>query len=78
MEVVRTAKAFTPNDWQGRVLKERDELDERLGRLDEFLKSFAQAEGKDCTIKGLSYLDLQKSAMQLYLYTLNRRIDLFE
>jgi hypothetical protein len=80
VELVKTetAKAFTVKDWQKRVLIERSELEERLGKLEEFLKSFASAEGHEASIQGLSYLDLQRSAMQLYLYTLNRRIELFE
>jgi hypothetical protein len=80
MDAVKTetVKAFTVKDWQKRVLIERSELEDRLGKLKEFLASFASAEGHDSSVQGLSYLDLQKSAMELYLYTLNRRIELFE
>ena len=73
-----TAKKYTVKDWQWRVLAEHSDLKERLGKLEEFLTSYAKEEGRDDPIQGLSYLDLQKGAMQLYLYTLNRRIDLFE
>ena len=65
-------------DWQKRVLNERSELKDRLDKLEDFLKSFALEEGRDLAIQGLSYLDLQKDAMRLYLYMLDRRIDLFE
>ena len=73
-----TTKKYTVKDWQKRVLSERSELQERLGRLDDFLISYTSEEGQDNPIQGLSYLDLQQGAMRLYLYTLNRRIDLFE
>ncbi len=65
-------------EWQERLIVERDQLRDRLDKLDTFLKSWASAEGHDNSIQGLSYLDLQQSAMELYLYTVNRRIDLFE
>ena len=65
-------------DWQQRVLDERQFLGIRLDKLEKFLASYASAENHDSSVQGLSYLDLQKSAMQLYLYTLNRRIELFE
>ncbi len=72
------SKAFEVKDWQKRVLVERGEVSDRLDKLNDFLVSWASEEGRDNSIQGLSYLDLQKSAMSLYLYTLNRRIDLFE
>ncbi len=65
-------------DWQKRVFLEREELKDRLEKLTAFLESFRTGEKKDVLIEGLSYLDLQKNAMELYLYTLNRLIDLFE
>ena len=65
-------------DWQQRVLDERQLLGIRLDKLEKFLASYVSAENHDSSVQGLSYLDLQKSAMQLYLYTLNRRIELFE
>ena len=63
------------SNWQERVLDERSQLSEKLDKLEDFLKSFARDEGDE---SGISYLDLQKYAMRLYLYTLDRRIDLFE
>lgn len=73
-----TAKEFVVKDWQKRVLSECSELGDRISRLEKFLKSYASEEGRNDPVQGLSYLDLQLSAMRLYSYMLNRRIDLFE
>ena len=78
MSEIYPRKKFEVKDWQRRVLIERDEVNDRLNKLNEFLASWSSDEGADNSIQGLSYLDLQQSAMRLYLYTLNRRIDLFE
>lgn len=78
MSKTHEAKEFVVKDWQKRVLSERSELKDRLDKLEAFLKSYALEEGRDDLVQGLSYLDLQRSAMHLYLYMLNRRIDLFE
>ena len=78
MNKVMEQKSFEIKDWQQRVLDERLYLHDRLDKLEAFLASWASAEGNDSSVQGLSYLELQQSAMQLYLYTLDRRIELFE
>ena len=85
MSETQTATEFTLKDWQKRVLEERGYLEERLYKLESFLESYKSElvshdteEDRDNFIQGLSYLDLQQSAMQLYKYTLDRRIELFE
>jgi len=72
------SETFELKDWQRRVLSERSELKERLGRLEKFLRSYAVEEGSDEEIGGISYLDLQRCCMHSYLYALDRRIELFD
>jgi hypothetical protein len=59
---------------QQRVVKERDELDERLGRLSEFIKSdvFPALSPDECAL-----LNNQRIHMGNYLVTLNQRLALW-
>ena len=66
------AKAVERYDWQERVFNERDDLADKLGRLDKFLDSLDE----DCN--GYCYMTMQQGSMNVYLYSLNRRIELFK
>jgi len=59
-------------DWQKRVVEEKRELDEKIGKLDKFLSD-------SMTVKILSSQDMQlmidqREHMGLYRYVLGKRI----
>lgn len=66
-------------NWQARVVKERDELAERMAKLDEFLNIFDSGTS-DLVIDDENYylLKLQRANMSRYLVILNMRIDKFK
>lgn len=66
-------------DWQQRVVKERDELAERIAKLDQFLNRFDSGTS-DLVIDDENYylLKLQRATMSRYLVILNIRIDKFK
>jgi hypothetical protein len=61
------------DDWRQRVVNERDELADRLARLDGFLLSSNRADVLDCGL-----LEEQRVHMRAYLGVLDQRIEAFE
>lgn len=65
-------------NWQARVVKERDELAERMAKFDEFLNTFDSGTS-DLVIDDENYylLKLQRATMSRFVI-LNMRIDKFK
>jgi len=62
------------NDWQARVVAERDELFKKYTKLDEFLHTKAS---DSVGAEQRALLNEQRAAMGVYLGVLNRRIIAF-
>lgn len=62
-------------DYQERVVKERDELSQKLVRLNDFLRDKA---GELISREENARMMAQRAAMSLYVYILNERIKNFK
>ena len=63
--------------WQQRVIEEKSELDEKIEKLDAYLKELKGREMKDAQSDHRRLLVIQCVRMRAYSKTLSERIEMF-
>jgi hypothetical protein len=63
--------------WQQRVIEEKSELDEKIEKLDAYLKALEGREMKDAQSDHRRLLVIQCDQMRAYSKTLSERIEMF-